>query len=102
MITGPSTISRDITERKHAEQERDSLLAQEQVARAEAQDARQRLELLVEASAVLASSLDTSTTLANQIIAAGNPLKHLLNSRRSLSILAYHPVSLRFTAAAIR
>ncbi|WP_119066232.1 PAS domain S-box protein [Rubrobacter indicoceani] len=46
----------DITERKRAEEERDLLLAREQLARAEAVSARRRLDFLVEADTVLLSS----------------------------------------------
>jgi PAS domain S-box-containing protein len=53
----------DITERKRAEEERDLLLAREQLARSEAVAARRRLELLASAGPVLYSSLDSGSTL---------------------------------------
>jgi PAS domain S-box-containing protein len=64
-ITGAVVIIKDVTERKRAEEERDQLLAREQAARAQAEEAQRRLEFLAEASAILASSLDYQTTLAN-------------------------------------
>lgn len=54
----------DITERKRAE-ESSQRLAAEQGARAEAEAAEQRAELLAEASRVLSSSLDYEATLAS-------------------------------------
>ena len=53
----------DITERKRAEQERDLLLAREQLARVEAVRARRRLALLAAAGTTLSASLDYETTL---------------------------------------
>ncbi len=53
----------DITERKHAEQEREKLLERERLARSQAEVARRFQQFLAEASAVLASSLDYQTTL---------------------------------------
>src|ERR687893_1692870 len=53
----------DITERKRAEEERDLLLAREQLARAEAVQARRRLALLASVGPVLYSSLDHGATL---------------------------------------
>lgn len=50
-------VQHDITERKRAEEERDIFLARERVARAEASAARRRLGFLVEADAVLLSSV---------------------------------------------
>lgn len=55
----------DITERARAERERLELLAGEQRARAQAEEAQQRLTLLADASALLASSLDYETTLTS-------------------------------------
>ena len=55
-LTGASTIARDISERKRAEQERDRFLAA--IAASE-----QQSRFLAEASAVLASSLDYQATL---------------------------------------
>ena len=54
----------DITELKAAE-ERTRRLAEERVARQEAEEAAQRMEFLAQASAVLSSSLDFQETLAN-------------------------------------
>ena len=53
----------DITERKRAEQERDLLLASEQLARVEAVRARRRLALLAAAGTTLSASLDHEATL---------------------------------------
>jgi PAS domain S-box-containing protein len=53
----------DITERKRAEQERDLLLAREQLARVEAVRARRRLALLAAAGTTLSASLDYEGTL---------------------------------------
>ena len=56
---------RDITDRKHSEEERTDLLAREQRARLVAEAAEGRAAFLAEASAALASSLDYRTTLAS-------------------------------------
>jgi PAS domain S-box-containing protein len=53
----------DITERKRAEEERDLLLAREQLVRAEAVRARRRLALLASVGPALYSSFDYETTL---------------------------------------
>ena len=53
----------DITERKRAEEERNLLLAREQLARAEAVAARRRLALLASVGPVLYSSLDYEAML---------------------------------------
>jgi PAS domain S-box-containing protein len=53
----------DITERKKAEEERDLLLAREQLARAEAVRARRGLALLAAAGPTLSASLDYEATL---------------------------------------
>jgi PAS domain S-box-containing protein len=53
----------DITERKRAEEERDLLLAREQLARVEAVRARRRLALLAAAGTTLSASLDFEATL---------------------------------------
>lgn len=60
---GRSWYLRDITERKRVELERALLFQQEQLARAQAEEARQRASFLAEASRLLASSLDYSATL---------------------------------------
>jgi PAS domain S-box-containing protein len=69
-LTGASTIARDITERKRAEEERTHLLAEQQrliiaekTAREAAEASEQRARFLAEASAALASSLDYEATL---------------------------------------
>jgi len=54
----------DISDRKHAELEREQLLIREQAARKEAETERQNYSLLSEASRLLASSLDYHMTLA--------------------------------------
>jgi PAS domain S-box-containing protein len=64
-ISGASTIARDISDRKQAEQERAQLLARERTARAAAEASASRLAFLAEASRVLASSLDYPTRLAS-------------------------------------
>src|SRR5215210_3628508 len=53
----------DITERKRAEEERNLLLAREQLARVEAVRARRRLALLAAAGTTLSASLDYEATL---------------------------------------
>ena len=53
----------DISERKKAEEERDLLLDKEQLARAEAVEARRRLALLAAAGPALSASLDYTETL---------------------------------------
>jgi serine phosphatase RsbU (regulator of sigma subunit) len=53
----------DINERKKAEEERDLLLVKEQLARAEAVEARRRLALLAAAGPALSASLDYTETL---------------------------------------
>ncbi|WP_193199482.1 response regulator [Nostoc sp. MG11] len=53
----------DISDRKHAELEREQLLIREQAARMEAEIEKQNYSLLSEASRLLASSLDYHTTL---------------------------------------
>lgn len=50
-------VQHDITERKQAEEERDLLLAREQLAKAEAVAAKRRLSFLIEADNVLLSSV---------------------------------------------
>jgi PAS domain S-box-containing protein len=53
----------EITERKRADEERDLLLAREQLARVEAVRARRRLALLAAAGTTLSASLDYEATL---------------------------------------
>jgi PAS domain S-box-containing protein len=53
----------DISERKKAQEERDLLLVKEQLARAEAVEARRRLALLAAAGPALSASLDYTETL---------------------------------------
>jgi PAS domain S-box-containing protein len=62
-LVGVVLVFRDVAERRRAEQERAQSLARETQARAEAEAARRRVELLADASAALASSLDYETTL---------------------------------------
>jgi PAS domain S-box-containing protein len=64
-VIGASTVARDITQRRRAEDERAQLLARERQARVEAELVKERLSLLAEASKQLASSLEYKTTLAN-------------------------------------
>lgn len=58
-------VCRDATLQKDAEAEREHLLAQERRARAEAEDARDRLAFLADVGKVLASMLDYEQTLSN-------------------------------------
>lgn len=70
-VVGALGMFTNITERKQAEQERLDLLARAQEARAQAEEAQQRLTVLADASALLASSLDYETTLrslANAVV----------------------------------
>ncbi len=62
-LVGVVLVFRDVTERRRADQDRAQLLEREMQARAEAEAARRRVELLADASAALASSLDYETTL---------------------------------------
>lgn len=62
---GLSVFFQNITVRKEAETERVQLLAREQTARLNAEVARQRVEFLVDAGRLLASSLDYNVTLEN-------------------------------------
>ena len=57
------SVIEDISERKRVEEERDLLLVREQLARAEAVDARRRLAMLAAAGPALAASLDYGETL---------------------------------------
>jgi PAS domain S-box-containing protein len=56
-------VIEDISERKKTEEERDLLLVREQLARAEAVEARRRLALLAAAGPTLSASLDYGETL---------------------------------------
>ena len=56
-------VVEDINERKKTEEERDLLLVKEQLARAEAVEARRRLSLLAAAGPALSASLDYADTL---------------------------------------
>jgi PAS domain S-box-containing protein len=58
-------VSADITDRRRADEEKESLLAAEQLARVEAELARERLALLAEASSRFAMSLDPEVILAS-------------------------------------
>ncbi len=53
----------DISQRKRTEEERDLLLVREQLARAEAVEARRRLDLLARSGSILSASLDYEATL---------------------------------------
>ena len=66
-IVGASTIARDITDRKRTEERQADLLGRERAVRLEAENAARRAEFLSEASSVLASSLDTASTLATMV-----------------------------------
>jgi len=56
-------VQNDITQRRRTEEERDLLLVKEQLARAEAVEARRRLALLAAAGPALSASLDYKDTL---------------------------------------
>jgi PAS domain S-box-containing protein len=56
-------VQNDITQRRRTEEERDLLLVKEQLARAEAVEARRRLALLAAAGPALSASLDYEDTL---------------------------------------
>jgi len=58
-------VVEDISERKKTEEERDLLLVREQLARAEAVEARRRLALLAAAGPALSSSLEYEETLVS-------------------------------------
>jgi PAS domain S-box-containing protein len=58
-------VCSDVTQRHLAEQQQAEILAREHEARVAAESARERLAFLAEASAVLSSSLDPSTTLTS-------------------------------------
>jgi PAS domain S-box-containing protein len=62
-LIGVVLVFRDVTDRRRADQERRMALERERQARVEAEAAQRRLELLADASALLASSLDYETTL---------------------------------------
>jgi PAS domain S-box-containing protein len=62
-VAGTITVLADITERKRASLERTHLLENERAARQAAESAQLRLELLAEASTVIASSLDYKDTV---------------------------------------
>jgi PAS domain S-box-containing protein len=62
-LIGVVLVFRDVTDRRRLDMERADLLGRERQARAEAEAAQRRLELLADASATLASSLDYETTL---------------------------------------
>jgi len=64
-LIGVVLVFRDVTERRRTEQERLLALERERQARTDAEAARRRLELLADASAVLASSIDYETTLTS-------------------------------------
>ncbi|HEX2742186.1 MAG TPA: SpoIIE family protein phosphatase, partial [Rubrobacter sp.] len=57
------SVVEDISERKKTEEERDLLLVREQLARAEAVEARRRLALLAAAGPALSASLDYEETM---------------------------------------
>ena len=61
-LVGFSKVTRDLTERRRAEEER-LQLAREQQARVVAEAAEERFRFLAEASAILSSSLDVEETL---------------------------------------
>ncbi len=60
---GFAKVTRDLTERKRAEEEREQLLLGERQARMEAEAAQRRTSFLAEASSLLASSLSYTSTL---------------------------------------
>jgi PAS domain S-box-containing protein len=64
-IIGSVGVAVDVTERRRAQEEREHLLRQEQVARADAEEALRRWAFLAEASTKLAASLGYEATLEN-------------------------------------
>lgn len=60
---GFAKVTRDLTERKRAEEERERLLLRERQARTEAEAAQRRTSFLAEASSLLASTLSYTSTL---------------------------------------
>jgi PAS domain S-box-containing protein len=69
-VPGPPLFTgylRDITNRKHSEEERQALLAAEQAARAAAEKAQERLAFLATASAEVTASLDYRRTLQSLV-----------------------------------
>ena len=62
-LVGFAKVTRDLTERKRAEEDRERLLLQERQARTEAEAAQRRTALLAEASSLLASTLSYTSTL---------------------------------------
>ncbi|HEX5914343.1 MAG TPA: GAF domain-containing protein, partial [Rubrobacter sp.] len=62
-LTNFISIQNDVTQRRMIEEERDTLLVKEQLARAEAVEARRRLALLAAAGPSLSASLDYRETL---------------------------------------
>ena len=62
-LTNFVSVQNDITQRRRVEEERDLLLVKEQLARAEAMEARRRLALLAAAGPSLSASLDYRETL---------------------------------------
>jgi GAF domain-containing protein len=66
-ILGLVGVTGDVTAQRHAEVERERLLAEESAARAEADAERARLEFIIEAKNVLSQSLDLSDRLRDFI-----------------------------------
>jgi PAS domain S-box-containing protein len=60
-------VSSDVTERRRAEEQKETMLAREHAARLDAEAARERLAFLSESSARLSTSLDPDVTLASLI-----------------------------------
>ncbi len=58
-------VCTDVTDRRQAEEARAHVLTQERAARTEAETARERLALLLDAGVMMASTLDYPTTLKN-------------------------------------
>ncbi|HYQ83406.1 MAG TPA: PAS domain-containing protein, partial [Rubrobacter sp.] len=63
ILTNFVSVQNDVTQRRMIEEERDTLLVREQLARAETVAARRRLTLLAAAGPALAASLDYEQTL---------------------------------------
>jgi PAS domain S-box-containing protein len=63
ILTNFVSVQNDVTQRRMIEEERDTLLVKEQLARAEAVEARRRLALLAAAGPSLSASLDYGETL---------------------------------------
>lgn len=102
-IIGASAIARDITGRKQAEREREELLASEQIARREAQQATNlSAELLLREQAARAQAEEASRMKDEFLATVSHELRTPLNAILGWAgILAKHPNDRRTAAQAI-